>query len=57
MVSGFSHDGLGSAGWDHGSIDGVKKDKLGLMQAKEIGERVAKTVQLVKIGIEQTGIK
>lgn len=62
VVSNCTDDGLGGPAWQMGDAeesarDSVLEDKLGLKLAREVGERIAKTAQIVKAGLETTGIK
>lgn len=52
------HDGIGGAASQMGDErNSVMNDKLGLKLVREISERIAKTAQLIKIGLETTSIK
>lgn len=58
VVSTYTDDGIGGAAWQMGEErNSVMNDELGLKLVREVGERIAKTAQLIKIGLETTSIK
>ena len=55
VVSGYTPNAyIGGAAWQMlvNKLDAVKQDEIGIKAAREVGERVAKTAKLLKLGLE-----